>query len=201
MRSTTTAMARGSTAQATLQFIRQKHGEPALAKILSSLDGPTRALVTETAMTDELPYDVLLGFWRAADAVLRAGSPRWMDEAGAYAIDSVGQQLYSGLVRKSSPMEFVTQSVSLFQLYYAPGDMVAVEVEPARAVLRLVGFPSAGTLFCERQTGGLRRAAELAGGRGVAVTHVRCEHEGDAYCEWEIRWLAGAEAGLALAGL
>jgi hypothetical protein len=85
-------------------------------------------------------------------------------------------------------MEFVTQSVSLFQLYYAPGDMVPVEVEPGRAVLRLDGFPTAGSLFCQRQTGGLRRAAELAGGQEVTVRHVRCEHEGDAYCEWEIRW-------------
>ena len=91
-----------------------------------------------------------------------------METAGAYAIDSVGQQLYSGLLRKASPMEFVTQSVSLFQLYYAPGDVVAVEVEPTGAVLRLVGFPAASALFCSRQTGGLRRAAELAGGRGCA---------------------------------
>ena len=59
-----------------------------------------------------------------------------METAGAYAIDSVGQQLYSGLLRKASPMEFVTQSVSLFQLYYAPGDVVAVEVESSGAVLR-----------------------------------------------------------------
>ena len=200
MRSTTTAMARGSTAQATLQYILHAGGEPTLAKILSGLDATTRQMVTETPMMDELPYEVLLSFWRAADAALRGRTPRWMDEAGAYAIDSVGQQLYGGLLRKSSPMEFVTQSVSLFQLYYAPGDMVPVEVEATRAVLRLVGFPSAGTLFCERQTGGLRRAAELASGRGVAVAHVRCEHEGDAYCEWEIRWRDAAEAGLALAG-
>ena len=82
----------------------------------------------------------------------------------------------------------MTQSVSLFQLYYGPGDMVAVEVEPVRAVLRLVGFPSADVLFCRRQSGGLRRAAELAGGHGVRVAHVRCEHDGDAYCEWEVRW-------------
>jgi hypothetical protein len=188
MRSTTTAMARGSTAQATLQYILHACGEPTLVKILSGLDTTTRQMVTETPMMDELPYEVLLSFWRAADAVLRAETARWMDEAGAYAIDSVGQQLYGGLLRKSSPMEFVTQSVSLFQLYYAPGDMVPVEVEPGRAVLRLEGFPTASPLFCVRQSGGLRRATELAGGKSVRVRHVRCEHEGDAYCEWELRW-------------
>jgi hypothetical protein len=111
-----------------------------------------------------------------------------MEQAGAFAIDSLGQQLYGGLLRKSSPMEFITQSVSLFRLYYAPGDMVPVELEGSRAVARLVDFPAIGPLFCRRQTGGLRRATELAGGKQVRVTHVRCEHEGDAYCEWELRW-------------
>ena len=96
--------------------------------------------------------------------------------------------MYGGLLRKASPAEFVTQSVSLFRLYYAPGDMVPVEVEPGRAVLRLEGFPTASPLFCARQTGGLRQATELAGGKSVRVRHVRCEHEGDAYCEWELRW-------------
>lgn len=188
MRAATTATARGSTVQATLQFIRDTHGAERLATIMRTLDDETRGQVERAATGDELPYAVLLSLWRAADDVLRDGDADWMEQAGAFAIESLGQQLYGGLLRKASPLEFVTQSVSLFQLYYAPGDMVPVEVDASRAVLRLVGFPAIGPLFCRRQTGGLRRAAELAGGQGVRVTHVRCEHEGDAYCEWEVRW-------------
>ena len=188
MRPATTGVARGSTARATLGFIEQAYGEATLSEILGRIDAPTRDRITTAAMTDELPYDALLTVWRAADDVLRVRDARWMEHAGAFAIDSLGQRLYGGLLHKATPMEFVTQSVSLFQLYYAPGDMVPVEVEPGRAVLRLDGFPTVGPLFCQRQTGGLRRAAELAGGGDVTVGHVRCEHEGDAYCEWEIRW-------------
>ncbi|HEU4786172.1 MAG TPA: hypothetical protein VFS57_02155 [Gemmatimonadaceae bacterium] len=188
MRAASTGIARGSTAHATLGFIEQTYGQSTLVDILDRVDAPTRERVVHAAMTDELPSDSLLSVWRAADAVLRPRDAGWMERAGAFAIESLGQRLYGGLLRKASPMEFVTQSVSLFQLYYAPGDMVPVEVQPGRAVLRLDGFPTAGPLFCQRQTGGLRRAAELAGGRDVTVRHVRCEHEGDAYCEWEIRW-------------
>lgn len=191
MRTATTATARGSTAQATLAFIGQMYGRSTLDGILSQVAEPARERVTRAAMTDELSYETLLALWRAADEVLRPCDAHWMEAAGAFAIDSVGQKLYGGLLRKANPTEFVTQSVSLFQLYYAPGDMVPVELEPGRAVLRLDGFPTAGALFCERQTGGLRRAAELAGGHEVKVRHVRCEHEGDAYCEWEIRWQRG----------
>jgi hypothetical protein len=188
MRAATSAIARGSTVQATLAFIRDSFGAATLESIMGKLDVSVRKRVEDAAMTDELPYELLLTVWRAADEALRGSDPSWMERAGSFAIDSLGQQLYGGLLRKASPTEFVTQSVSLFRLYYAPGDMVLVEVESTRAVVRLVDFPAIGPLFCQRQTGGLRRATELAGGRDVRVTHVRCEHEGDAFCEWELRW-------------
>jgi hypothetical protein len=55
-------------------------------------------------------------------------------------------------------------------------------------VLRLVGFDHASPIFCRRQTGGLRQAVALAGGENPRVKHVRCVLEGDAFCEWELRW-------------
>jgi len=188
MRTATVAVARGSTARGTVEFIRRTHGDEVLQRVLAKLDEGDRERVTGAAMTDELPYELLLRLWGAADGELAAAHPRWMEDAGAFAIDSLGQQLYWGLLRKATPVEFVTQSVSLFRLYYSPGDIVPVEIEPGRSVLRLIGFDALGPLFCRRQTGGLRRATELAGGTRVRVTHVRCVHEGDAYCEWEIRW-------------
>ena len=188
MRTATVAVARGSTARGTFEFIRRTQGEAVLERVLATLDAGDRERLTHATMTDELPYELLVRLWQAADAELAPTHPRWMEEAGAFAIDSLGQQLYWGLLRKSSPLEFVTQSVSLFRLYYSPGDIVPVEVEPGRVVARLIGFDALGPLFCRRQTGGLRRAVELAGGNAVRVTHVRCVHEGDAYCEWELRW-------------
>lgn len=66
--------------------------------------------------------------------------PTWAERAGSFAIESLGVQLYRGILLKRSPHEFLTQSVSLFQLYYHPGDMTVVLEDPGLAVLRLVGF-------------------------------------------------------------
>jgi hypothetical protein len=182
------ALARGSTAQTTLTFIRATYGDETADTILGRLGSAERKQLQSAGTTDYLSYDRLLALWKAADAHLAPEHPRWMEAAGAYAIESLGQQMYGGLLHKASPTEFVTQSVSLFNLYYPQGNMEAVEVEPGRAVIRLVGFDALGPLFCQRQTGGLRVAAELAGGHEVRVAHVRCAHEGDAFCEWEVRW-------------
>ena len=187
-RQATAPMARGSTVQTTLEFIRQGFGEDEVRAILEQLTEEDRRQLLTAGTTDFLPYDRVIALWSAADARLSPRRPNWMEEAGAFAIASLGQRLYGGIIRKQSPVEFMTQSVSLFRLYYSQGSIEPVQAEPGRAVVRLSGMDALGPLFCARQTGGWRCALELAGGREVRAKHVRCTFEGDAFCEWEVRW-------------
>ena len=182
------ALAKGSTLRATMEFVRAEKGADVLERVLARLPRERRAQVERSAPTDEVPFDLALDLWRAADGELGPTDPAWMERAGAQSIESSGVQHYGGILRKANPTEFLTQGVSLFRLYYSPGDMEVVEAEPGRAVLRLVGFDAADPLFCRRQTGGLRRAVGLAGGANPSARHARCAAEGDAFCEWELTW-------------
>jgi hypothetical protein len=179
--------AKGSTIRTTLDFLAAEGGVALVDRVLAELPGETRERIARVEPTAELPYDVLQSLWRSADVVLAADST-WAERAGAFSIESLGMQLYRGILLKRSPDEFLTQSVSLFQLYYHPGDMTVVFEEPGHAVLRLVGFDAGTSVFCRRQTGGLRCAITLAGGAEPSTRHVRCVLEGDAFCEWELRW-------------
>lgn len=181
---------RGSVLRTTLAFIRDRAGAGALERVVGRLPEESRRRVEEAAPTAEIPFALMSELLDAAEAELGSSDPEWVERAGAFSIDSSGLELYSGILRKSSPLEFLTQPVSLFRLYYQPGDMEVVEHASGRAVLRLVGFEHRNRLFCRRQTGGLGRALELAGGRHPSTRHVRCALEGDAYCEWELRWEA-----------
>ena len=165
--------AKGSTFHTTADFVRAEYGDATLARVLDDLSPEARASVERASATD---------------AIVGAADPGWMERAGAFSIGLRGAQMYGGILRKKDPSEFLTQSISLFKLYYHPGDIELVEHTPGRAVLRLVGFESRTPLFCRRQTGGLTKAIELAGGDNAATRHVRCEHEGDAFCEWELTW-------------
>lgn len=182
---------KGATVRATLSYIEASLGAEEVAAVLAMLPRELRDRLAGVDSTAEVPYGDLVALWRAADARLRGRDPEWMERSGAHSIESTGVRLYSGILRKRSPHEFLTQSVSLFQLYYAPGDMEVVEEEGTRAVLRLTGFDSQDALFCRRQTGGLRQALLLAGGEAPRVKHVRCVHAGDAFCEWELTWQDG----------
>jgi len=180
--------AKASTLLSTAAFIAERMGEEVLARVLAAAPADVRDLLGRVGPTDEVSFDDVRRLWRAADAVLAAQDPQWVERSGEFSIESTGLQLYGGILRKATPLAFLTQHVSLFRLYYHPGNMEPVESEDARAVLRLDGFDHGEPLFCRRQTGGLRCAITLAGGQDAHVEHVRCTLEGDAFCEWELRW-------------
>lgn len=186
-------VAKGSTIRATLDFVQSVAGDAARDRVLAKLPAKERRRVRDVAATDEVPFALWLRLSEATEAVIGGEAPDWPERAGARAIESIGVQLYGGILRKASPLAFATQSVSLFRLYYHPGDMKVVETESigergGRVVLRLVGFDHASRLFCRRQTGGLAKAVAIAGGERPKVRHVRCALEGDAFCEWDLAW-------------
>ena len=181
-------MAKGSTVRGTYAFVESVSGINGLNHVRTLLPPESRLVLDQVAPTAELPYTLLVMLWEAADTILGPDRPSWADDSGAFSIDSMGVQLYGGILRKTTPRAFLTQSISLFRLYYHPGDITVVEDGEARAMLRLVDFDPLTRLFCLRQTGGLRRAVELAGGESARVRHVRCCIDGDAFCEWQLEW-------------
>ena len=179
--------AKGSTLRSTLRYVEAEHGAAAADAVLERLPNEERRRIESAGAMDEVPVELLRVLWDAVEGAVGKRDPGWPEKSGAYSIQSMGVQLYGGILRKRDPLEFLSQPVSLFRLYYQPGNMEVVESEPGRAVLRLVGFPG-DPVFCRRQTGGLLRAVELAGGVRPSVRHVRCSVEGDAFCEWELQW-------------
>ena len=179
---------RGSTLHSTMEYLARMLDDRACAELVGHLSPEARDAVQHAGVTDDVPYAIALELWRSADVALRDANPRWAEDAGAEAIRVRGMQLYAGLLQKPTPLEFVTQHISLFQRYYRPGDMRVTDHAPGRARARLIGFEPGDRLFCRRLTGGWLAAINLAGGRESTVEHPRCSLEGDLFCEWEIKW-------------
>lgn len=182
------AVAKGSALRATLGYVEATYGQGTVQLVMQELRADQRSQVERTGATDQIPFQLLLDLWHTIDRVVEGRDPQWMEKAGAHSIESLGTQLYGGIVRKASPTQFLNQPIKLFRLYYHSGDMQIVQETTGRAVIRLVDFDEPDVLFCRRQTGGLRRALEIAGGKAARVKHVRCANQGDAFCEWEMVW-------------
>mgnify|MGYP000194449146 CR=1 FL=1 len=182
--------ARGSTIMATLEFLSAEKGVAVVKKVLERLSKEDRSRISSVVATEEVPMSLPSRLWQATEAEIGADDPEWAERAGAFSIQLRGVQSYGGILKKTTPAEFLTQQVSLFNLYYHGGDMAVVDEGPNRAILRLKGMDTADRdgLFCRRQTGGLEKALSIAGGKSARVRHVRCAVEGDAFCEWDVRW-------------
>lgn len=181
-------LTRGSTVRSTIDFLQSQLPPAGVEEILKRLSPADRKTIRSVGDTDEIPYRVALALWRSIDETLGRDDPEWIDRSGSWAIERAGMQRYSGLIRKPTPIDFLTQHISLFHLYYRPGDMVVVDEGAGRAVMRLVGFEPGDTLFCRRLNGGWLASLRIAGGREVTSIHNRCSLEGDPFCEWELRW-------------
>ena len=181
-------LAKGSTVQGTIEFLVHAAGPDAVRAALDALPPEQGARLARVSPRDEVPYADLVALWEAADALLASSRPDWLERQGAYAIEQLAPRLYGGLLRKGSPEEFLTQEVSLFQLYYRPGNMEVVDHGATHAVMRLVGFHPTDRFFCRRFTGAWHATIRLTGGVESRVHHVRCAIEGDAFCEWELQW-------------
>jgi hypothetical protein len=190
----TQQQAKGSTLRSTLAFVRSLVGDEGGDRVLARVPAEERARIVAAQQTEEVPLELLLSLWHAVQAEIGGEHPDWPERSGGFSIGNAGVEHYRGILLKKSPAEFLLQRVSLFRLFYQPGNMEVVEEEPGRAVLRLVGFDPSERTFCRRQTGGLLRSIELAGGTDPAVRHVRCSLEGDAFCEWELRWTLPSES-------
>lgn len=179
---------RGSTVRSTIDFLNDLLPVSDVDGILNRLSASDRKTIRSVGDTDEIPYRIALALWRSVDRAIGASDAHWIDRSGSWAIERAGMRLYGGLIKKPSPIEFLTQHISLFHLYYRPGDMLVAEQGAGRAVMRLVGFEPADTLFCRRLNGGWLAALRITGGKDVTSIHNRCTLEGDPFCEWELRW-------------
>ncbi len=183
--------ARGSSVVTTLDFLRREGGQALLARVLGRLTPDRRSRVEAVGAGDRVPLSLALDLWRAAEMVLGPERPDWMERAGAFSIEASGQEFGQapyGKLPEDSPLELLSRPASLPRLHSHDGDMEVALQEPGHVVLRLVDFDEGHPLFCRRQTGGLRRALELAGGEKATAAHIRCAEEGDAFCEWDLRW-------------
>ena len=118
--------AKGSTLRSTLRYVEAEHGAAAADAVLERLPNEERRRIESAGAMDEVPVELLRVLWDAVEGAVGKRDPGWPEKSGAYSIQSMGVQLYGGILRKRDPLEFLSQPVSLFRLYYQPGNMEVV---------------------------------------------------------------------------
>ncbi|HYR06556.1 MAG TPA: hypothetical protein VEQ60_02230, partial [Longimicrobium sp.] len=122
----TQQQAKGSTLRSTLAFVRSLVDDDGVERVLARVPADDRGRIVAAQQTEEVPLELLLSLWHAVEAEIGAEHPDWPERSGAFSIGNAGVEHYRGILLKKSPAEFLLQRVSLFRLFYQPGNMDVV---------------------------------------------------------------------------
>src|SRR3954464_121376 len=100
--------AKGSTLRSTLRYVESEHGAEAAAGVLGRLGAEERGRIESAGSMEEVPVELLRALWDAVEAAIGRRDPGWPEKSGAYSIQSMGVELYGGILRKRDPPEFLS---------------------------------------------------------------------------------------------
>lgn len=180
---------KGSALRSTLNYLREHFTGDQVRRVMDRLPAAQRETAEKPVLTSSwYEADALYGLMHAMAAEVR-GDPRELYRTlGRQSCDDGLNTVYRVFFKVGSPAFMLKFTIQVWSNYYSEGKMVLVEGGSRSAHLRLEGIHSTDEAMCERVTGWLERALELAGAGDIHMVHEPCSLKGGAACEWKAVW-------------
>ena len=180
---------KGASITARLRFVRERHGEDGLRRLLDAVPATTRAALERRVLPQEwVPYDVFVEMGVAADRLFGTGDLAVCQELGRYSAEVNLPTLYRLFYRLGSPLYIFRRAAQLWGVHYDSGQLAAMEEGPGCARLEILGFERPHRVHCLAVVGWATRSVELSGGTVLSAVEERCRARGDETCEMVARW-------------
>jgi uncharacterized protein (TIGR02265 family) len=182
------AQVKGTAVLASVRFVRDRFGEPALTRVLDALTSEDRSLLSKNILVSAwFPMSLLLRFMVEAERQLAPEEPELARAMGRASADYGLTTVYRMFFRVASPEFIIGRATRVFGSYYDTGNVVPIESGPGHAIFTLEGFEGAAQ-FCARILGWMERTLELAGAKDIQIAHATCVYRGDDVCRFEGTW-------------
>jgi len=180
---------KGSAVAARLRFVRERHGEQALARLLEAISAPHRAALEGRVLPQAwVPYDLFVELGEAADRLFGRGDLSLCYEMGRYAAEVNLPTLYRLFYRLGSPKFILRKAAQLWSVHYDSGKLAAFDEGASGARLEIVDFERPHRAHCLAVLGWASRSIELSGGTLLGADEERCRTWGAETCEMTLRW-------------
>lgn len=180
---------KGAAVTARLRFVRERHGEDGVRRLIDEVPAATRAVLAGRVLPQEwVPYDVFVDLGVAADRLFGRGDLALCYEMGRYAAEVNLPTLYRIFYRLGNPLYIFRRAAQLWSVHYDSGRLAALEEGRGRARIEIVGFERPHRVHCLSVLGWATRSIELSGGVVVSAEEERCRARGDESCEMVAIW-------------
>jgi hypothetical protein len=180
---------KGAAVTARIRYVRERHGEEGLARLLAEVPAATRAVIEGRVLPQAwIPYDVFVDVGVVADRLFGAGDLALCYEMARFAADVNLPTLYRLFYRIGNPQYIFRRAAQLWSVHYDSGHLAAIGEGRDSARLEIVDFDCPTRVHCLSVLGWAARSIELSGGVVLVAEEQRCRARGDESCELFARW-------------
>jgi hypothetical protein len=180
---------KGATITARLRFVRERHGEDGVRRLLGEVRPSSLAALAARVLPQEwVSYDVFVDLGITADRLFGRGDLALCYEMGRYAAEVNLPTLYRLFYRIGNPQFILRRAAQLWSVHYDSGRLAAMEEGTGTARLEIVGFERPHRVHCLSVLGWATRSIELSGGIVISADEQSCRARGDETCELVATW-------------
>jgi hypothetical protein len=180
---------KGTTYLSTLQFIDQKFGGDARARVLARLSDEDRAFLGGLLLPiGWYPTGPLPRLLHALDEELGRGDLALVEQRGAWVADRDLKTTHRLLLKVVTPSWVIEKATSLWKNFHDTGRWESMREGKSAAVARLYDHVIVDAAMCATLSGWMRGLLTVAGCRSIEMQHPICRTRGGAHCEWRVAW-------------
>ncbi len=172
----------------TLAAVRERSGEPELAKIIKSLSNESRKVFESPILFSEwYPLDAFAEFLEVNVRETANGDREVLAKRSEKVVESQLRGVYKIFVRLGSP-KFVISRISAVHETYFRGVKIIMEFERHSATVRYVGFQKEHNIMEQVVIGFFRKALAMSGAKRVELKFTVPIAQAGPYSELAISW-------------
>ena len=180
---------KGAAITARVRFVRERHGEAGLRRVVAELPAPHRALLEARVLPQAwVPFDLFVDLCTAVDHTFGKGDLALCYEMGRYAAEVNLPTLYRLFFRLGSPDFIFRKASQVWSVHYDSGLLTTHTDAPGAVRLRIARFDRPHRAHCMSVLGWASKSVELSGGALAHAEESRCRTRGDEACELSVMW-------------
>ncbi len=170
-------------------FVVQHFGDEAWPHVLQSLPSEHREALSGLLLPSTwFPFEVGQKLDDAIVQVLGHGRTAVFEQIGAGSAEKNLTASHRHFLAPGRPMEFMAKAPMIYGFYYDTGRRTWEAAGESGGVLTTYDAETFSTADCLTVIGWYRRALEMCGAQGVAMTETSCRARGGAHCRYEVTW-------------
>jgi len=182
-----TPQLRGQLLLARIDYLREAHGETAMAAVLARLTENERQDLAQVARDGWYHFGLLVSLDRAIAAVIAPGDPRIFERLGEASARHRTEWL-GPHVSLVSPHSFLSRVAEEHRRFHTFGRAAYRRLGFGAAELAFSEYPQLDESYCLSARGYIKGSVETLTGGAASVEERECQRRGDPACVFSIRW-------------